>query len=142
MGISPAATLWKLISAGSYACLAILVVATLGCGIQRDPSFEQGQEIYKAYCLTCHGPKGQGVLYSKTVLNGDAFVQGNPDEVVNVILYGREGSGRMPGWETKLSDQEVAAVATFIRQAWSNQASAVTTSMVAKVRTREGQKSP
>ncbi len=43
----------------------------------------------------------------------------------------------MPGWREKLNDQEVAAVATYIRQAWSNQADAVTPAMVTKVRTKE-----
>ena len=128
----PPSTLRKL-TAGAFLCLVILV-ALSGC-TQRDPSFQQGQEIYKSDCLPCHGPNGGGILYSKTVLNNSAFVTGNPDEVIALILHGRMGSGAMPGWQEKLTDQEVAAVATYIRQAWSNQAAAVTAAMVAGVRT-------
>jgi mono/diheme cytochrome c family protein len=40
----------------------------------------------------------------------------------------------MPGWSDKLSDQEVAAVATYIRQAWSNRAGPVTPKMVAALK--------
>jgi alcohol dehydrogenase (quinone), cytochrome c subunit len=54
-----------------------------------------------------------------------------------VILYGKAGSGTMPGWSKKLNDQEVAAVTTYIRQAWSNQAEAVTAAMVQKIRGKE-----
>ena len=57
--------------------------------------------------------------------------------MIAVILFGRQGAGAMPGWREKLNDQEVAAVATYIRQAWSNQADAVTPAMVTKVRTKE-----
>ena len=128
-------TLGKMIIARVSLCLAMLAAAALGCA-PRDPSFQQGQEIYKSYCVPCHGLKGGGILYSKTVLNNNAFVTGNPDEVTAVILFGKVGSGTMPGWHTKLNDQEVAAVATFIRQAWSNQAAPVTASMVKKIRTR------
>ena len=96
-----------------------------------------GQEIYKTDCLACHGVNGEGVLYRQSVLNKSAVVAGNPDEVIAVILFGRQGTGLMPGWQGKLNDQEVAAVATYIRQAWSNQADAVTPAMVTKVRTKE-----
>ena len=130
----PPSPLRKL-TAGAFFCL-VIIVASNGC-TQRDPSFQQGQEIYKIDCLACHGPNGGGILYSKTVLNNSAFVTGNPDEVIALILYGRTGSGRMPGWHTKLTDQEVAAVATYIRQAWSNQADPVTAAMVTKIRTQK-----
>jgi mono/diheme cytochrome c family protein len=134
MRIFPLSILWKLITAGAF--LAPLFLAPLGC-MQRDPSFQRGQEIYQAYCLSCHGLNGNGVLYSKSVLNKNLLVTGNPDEVIAVILYGQAGSGSMPGWQEKLNDQEVAAVATYIRQAWSNQAEPVTAPMVSKIRTTQ-----
>ena len=136
MRIFPRSILGKLITAGAFFCLAPLLLASLGC-MQKDPSFQRGQEIYKTYCLPCHGLNGNGVLYRNSVLNNNAFVTGNPDEVIAVILYGKAGSGSMPGWHKKLNDQEVAAVATYIRQAWSNQADPVTASMVSKIRTKE-----
>ena len=129
-------TLWKMIIARVSLCSAMLVAAFLGCA-PRDPSFQQGQEIYKTVCLPCHGLNGGGILYSKSALNNNPFVTGNPDEVITVILFGKVGSGTMPGWHGKLNDQEVAAVATYIRQAWSNQADPVTAAMVKKIRGKE-----
>ncbi len=80
------------------------------------------------------------MLYNKSVLNNDALVSGDPNKVIAVILYGREGEGTMPGWKDNLNDQEVAAVATYIRQAWSNRADPVSAAMVAEVKA-ERQKS-
>jgi mono/diheme cytochrome c family protein len=40
----------------------------------------------------------------------------------------------MPGFAQRLSDQEVAELASFLRQGWSNEASVVSAEAVAKVR--------
>lgn len=40
----------------------------------------------------------------------------------------------MPGFANRLSDEEVARLATFVRQGWSNTAAAVTADQVAEVR--------
>jgi mono/diheme cytochrome c family protein len=42
----------------------------------------------------------------------------------------------MPGFGWKLSDQDVADLATYLRAAWGNQASAVSTAEVKKARDR------
>jgi mono/diheme cytochrome c family protein len=142
MKIPAPSLLRKTIPASAWICLAIMAVACLGCAPETAPSFEQGKGIYQNDCLACHGREGGGVLYRKTVLNGSAFVTGNPDQVLATILFGKdEGEGTMPSWQMKLTDQEVAAVATYIRQAWSNRADLVTPEMVAQVRARKA-KSP
>ncbi len=127
----------KLIILGSYLC--IVIVASNGCSRRTDPSFQQGQEIYKADCLACHGPNGAGILYPKSALNNDALVTGDPNELIAVILFGREGAGAMPAWKMTLTDQEVATVATYIRQAWSNRADPITSAMVSEIR-KKGEK--
>ena len=112
----------------------------MGCS-QRDPSFEPGKKIYENYSAACHGENGGGLLYSKSALNATAMVLGEPDKLIAVILFGRQGAGSMPGWKETLTDQEVAAVATFTRQAWSNQAGAITPGMVTEVRMKREKKS-
>ena len=118
-----------------YFFIFFIIVASMGCTQETAKNFLQGQELYKTYCVACHGANGGGVLYNKTVLNNDAFVTGDPKELIAVILYGREGAGTMPGWKMTLNDQKVAAVATYIRQAWSNRADPVSAAMVTEVRT-------
>jgi mono/diheme cytochrome c family protein len=134
MSILPPTLFRKLIPASAWVCCAVMAVAFLGCTPETSPSFEQGRQIFHNVCLPCHGREGGGVLYQETALNGSAFVTGNPDQVIATILFGKEGEGSMPGWDRNLTDQEVAAVASYIRQAWSNQAEPVTPGMVAKVR--------
>ena len=62
--------------------------------------------------------------------------------MIAVILYGREGAGSMPSWEMTLNDQKVAAVATYIRQAWSNGADPVPAALVKEVRNTREKSSP
>jgi mono/diheme cytochrome c family protein len=119
-----------------HLCIFIIAVTSLGCSPQVDPSFEPGKKIYENYCAACHGVNGAGLLYRKSALNNSALVLGEPDKVIAVILFGREGAGAMPGWRETLNDQEVAAVATYTRQAWSNRADAITPAMVTAIRSQ------
>jgi mono/diheme cytochrome c family protein len=133
MHLRPAVIKGKLMTVRLYLSLVVIVIASIGC-FQRGGNYEQGHEIYKNYCLPCHGVNGGGVLYNKSVLNNNAFVSGDPNQVIAVILNGREGAGTMPAWKDNLNDQEVAAVATYIRQAWSNQAGPVSPATVQEIR--------
>ena len=118
--------------------MVVIIVSSMGCFQNTDPQFLEGQQLYRTYCVACHSVNGAGVLYNKSALNNDAFVTGDPKQMIAVILYGREGAGSMPSWEMTLDDQKVAAVATYIRQAWSNGADPVPAALVKEVRnTRE-----
>ncbi len=106
--------------------------------------FARGQRIYDALCLACHQADGGGVPMMQPALDGSAMVVGDPARVVDVILRGvggggvsLEASGEWPqamGGYRQLPDADVAAVATYVRQAWSNDASAVTPELVAERR--------
>jgi cytochrome c oxidase subunit II len=137
MRTSLASAVWKLLPAGAFLCFALIGIAVMGCTPKTDPSFQQGQKIYQANCVACHGINGGGVLHSNTVLNNNALITGNPEPVVAAILFGKAGDGTMPSWQKQLNDKEVAAVATYIRQAWSNQATAVTVAIAAKIRAKK-----
>lgn len=136
MNIFPVVLVRKLITSRLYLCIAIIVVASMGCLQEPGQRFQQGEKLYKTYCVVCHGIKGAGVLYPKSALNNDALVTGAPNELIAVILFGRDGAGAMPGWNMTLTDQDVAAVATYIRQAWSNRADPITPAMVKEIRTK------
>ena len=51
-------------------------------------------------------------------------------------MAARAAWARCPVWKDKLDDQQIAAVVTYIRQAWSNRAPAVTPAMVAATRSK------
>jgi mono/diheme cytochrome c family protein len=109
----------------------------------------------KATCVNCHQPDGQGVPGVFPPLAGNPRVQeGDGRYVAHTIIHGRSGeisihgkqfNAIMPpiGTQQGLSDAEIAAVATYVRSAWGNQAPPVTEKMVAGQRwlgaVREGE---
>jgi len=97
----------------------------------------QGQAVFEDSCAQCHRANGEGLPATFPALNKNPFVLGDPKPVIATVLNGRKGNlGRMPGWKDKLDDQQIGAVVTYIRQAWSNRAPAVTPAMVAATRTK------
>jgi len=84
----------------------------------RDQLIQQGEQIY-----SCHHPDGSGYRNLFPTLAGNPLVTlHDPIPIVQVILDGR---GSMPAFRGQLTSEEVAAVLTYIRNAWGNQASAV-----------------
>jgi mono/diheme cytochrome c family protein len=93
---------------------------------------QRGQAVFEENCAQCHRANGEGLPATFPALNKNPFVLGDPQPVIATVLKGRKGSlGRMPSWADKLNDQQIAAVVTYIRQAWSNRAAPVTPAMVA-----------
>ena len=109
-----------------------------------DGAMRRGAAIYSDVCASCHLEKGVGQPRYFPPLGPNALLQqSDPIGLEQLILAGgRIGTSRgspspltMPSFAWKLSDQEVADVATFIRNSWGNQASAVSASDVRKART-------
>lgn len=105
----------------------------------------RGRTIYNLHCGTCHLPSGSGdPEMAPRLASGSLVVQAdNPASLINTILYGPElaESGVPPHWlkpmaayAHELDDEELAAVATFVRNAWDNRAGLVTPSQVARQR--------
>lgn len=116
--------------------LAGLMLAAGGAWAQEPADLvKQGQQIFADNCTDCHLKTGQGLPGTFPALDKDPFVVGDPKPVIATVLNGRRGTlGQMPTWKDKLDNQQVAAVVTYIRQAWSNRAPAVTPEMAAEVR--------
>jgi len=84
-----------------------------------EPTFEEtmqvGTDAYARTCAACHGLQGRGGF--APTLAGH-FLLGNTNALLDTILY---GIGDMPAQGAVLSDAEVAAVATFVRNSWGNE---------------------
>ena len=78
----------------------------------------RGQKVYAANCAACHLESGKGGGAIKP-LDGSQVVLNDPAEQMRVLLEGRN-NGAMPSWK-QLSDVELAAVATFSKNQWTNQ---------------------
>jgi mono/diheme cytochrome c family protein len=112
-------------------------------GPQAEAMMVQGRKIYEQHCQECHQAKGEGVprIYPP-LQNNESINMKFPINAIRIVLNGgfppsTEGNPRpygMPPFYQDLSDQEVAAVVTFIRQSWGNNAPPVSPAEVARGR--------
>jgi mono/diheme cytochrome c family protein len=102
-----------------------------------------GEKVYKGACIACHEADGSGSPRIYPPLPGNANLQSaDPSSTLRIILDGAQtvttprapNTGSMPAYSQKLSDQEIADVATYIRNAWGNAAPTVTPAQVTKAR--------
>jgi mono/diheme cytochrome c family protein len=109
--------------------------------LQRQPS--KGRRVFLANCSGCHGANGEGgppyipALRRNPIVNAPA-----PLDVVRTILEGAPQTpaqrfspqAAMPAFGSVLNNADIAAVATYIRSHWENNASAVTPAQVKALR--------
>lgn len=82
-----------------------------------------GQEVYENHCADCHRSNGEGLPVKFPALKGNAYVLGDPRPVLDTVIHGRIGKmGQMPAWKEFLDDRQIAAVVSYIRNAWGNKA--------------------
>ena len=79
----------------------------------------RGEKVYAANCAACHQANGKGAGPIKP-LDGSAIVlDKNHGPQIQILLNGA-ANGAMPSWKA-LSDTDLAAVATYTKNNWSNQ---------------------
>jgi mono/diheme cytochrome c family protein len=108
-----------------------------GTDLPDNKQMAAGKIVFVQNCQGCHAPPGEpdqpgpGPLPDYPKLGGDTLVMGqNPTTVLRVILQGAESAVTpngpttysMPSFGT-LSDQQIADVATYLRNSWGNHAS-------------------
>ena len=117
--------------------------ASASAAAKNPASASDGAVIYLANCSSCHQPNGQGVGGAFPPLAGNPVVTGNPTAVIAIVRNGLDGrivvngqaySGIMPRWNGVLSDEQIAAVITYIRSSWHNHASGVSIADVRAVK--------
>jgi mono/diheme cytochrome c family protein len=83
---------------------------------------EEGLDIYKHYCLSCHQQKGNGVSGMYPPLAGNSELKGSVDSLITIVLRGKAGrveingnvySGIMAS-HNYLTDAQVADVLNYI----------------------------
>lgn len=107
----------------------------------------RGADVYAARCAQCHGIDGRGKGTDWPPLAGNIGVTAPyPGNVVRMVLDGgfapaTAGNPRphgMPPFGQVLSDDDVAAVATYVRNSWGNAAGGVTPLQVKQARAAGG----
>lgn len=106
-----------------------------------------GQKVYfrEGHCVTCHQPNGKGLDPAFPSLEKSPWVQGDPERLVKLAMYGLMGplelngkkyDGQVPmtPFAGMLNDGEMAAVLTFVRNSFGNRGEPITAAQVKKVR--------
>ena len=105
--------------------------------------YKQGKEVYKKVCLSCHMEDGGGVPRLNPPLIKTSYVLGDKQPLISIVLKGMKErvaiddehfSNNMAS-HAYLSDVEIAAVLTYIRNSFGNKASVVTPAEVKQART-------
>jgi len=101
--------------------VAMAIIAVLAAGASAPSRAQQmdGKALFMKNCAACHQASGKGIPGAFPALAGNKFVQGKGADVATVLLKGRGG---MPDFSDSLSDQEIAAILSFVRSNWGNQA--------------------
>jgi len=107
-----------------------LVIAPVAAAQQRIDAvlFEQGQQLYQEKCALCHQDSGAGDPPTFPALSGNDRL-GDAARIVRSIHH---GTSRMPPFPD-LTAEEISALANYVRNAWSNAFSIVSTEEVVAV---------
>ena len=112
--------------------------------------YVKGKAIYarEGFCITCHQPDGNGLSPSGfPPLKGTKWVTGNEERLIKIILKGLHGpievngqkyAGQVPmtPFGGMLKDDEVAAIATYVRNSFGNSAAPVSAEKVKTIRAK------
>jgi len=104
----------------------------------------KGQLVFEKNCQLCHQATGMGVPGQFPPLAGSEWVLAEgPGRIARIVLNGFSGpvtvkgaqfNNNMFAFRDLLSDEEIAAVLTFVRSEWGNAASPITPEQVKKIR--------
>ncbi|MFH5803513.1 PVC-type heme-binding CxxCH protein [Alienimonas sp. DA493] len=118
--------------------------------VEADPKvMALGAEVYarESHCATCHQPSGQGLPNLYPPIDGTLWATGDEERLIRLVLDGMHGAievkGKrysspplppMTGFRQLLTDEEIAAVLTYVRNSWSNRATPIEPAKVAEMR--------
>lgn len=112
------------------------------------PNLSRGKVVFEGTCALCHNSDGMGKPGQFPPLAGSEWVIApGPNRLIRIPLVGLAGPIKVKDQEwnlamtamgASLSDDDLAAVLSYIRQAWGNKASPVTAEQVKVIRAEMG----
>lgn len=108
---------------------AIFLVAGCATPSALSPQAVQGKQLYAQNCASCHGSSGEGQWRSQGILgapphNASGHTWDHSDTVLQKIVKNGifvAGTYVMPPFKDKLSDDEIAAIFSFIKVWWTSE---------------------
>lgn len=86
----------------------------------------RGEKVYLSTCVACHQPTGAGMPPTFPALKGGKITTGPVADHINQVLNGKQGTA-MVAFRDQLSDQDLADVITYERNAWGNNTGSLVT---------------
>lgn len=124
----------------TFKLATLFLTASLLLSVNSDAqNMQKGKKIYEARCLACHQADGGGVPNMNAPLDGASNVVGKDiARLVRIIRNGYNERIALDGFyysnamtaSPDLKDNELADLLTYIRNSWSNKASAITVAQV------------
>jgi len=113
---------------------------------EADALLARGRTVYNGYCSACHQPNGRGLPGQFPPLAGSDWVlTEGPNRMIRIVLDGLQGPITVNGvefnnvmlpWRDQLSNEDIAAVISFVRgnKDWGNNAGPATPAQVKAIR--------
>jgi len=107
------------------------------------PVLQRGAVVYGEHCAQCHGDGGEGAFPAYPALaRNPSLTTPLPANAIKAVLYGGYPAATaanprpfgMPPYVGKLSDQDIAAVVTYVRASWGNGGGRVSTLEIERFR--------
>ena len=104
---------------------------------------EKGKQVFTTTCQACHQANGAGIPGAFPPLAESEWVNGSPKRVVAIVLHGLQGEinvkgqkyqSVMPPFKDQLKPEDIAAVATYVRNSFGNKSSLVPVDLVNQIK--------
>ena len=131
---------WRIVYTGGGKAAALAAPTP---GAPTTVAATDGGALYQQACATCHMADGRGVRGLQPALVGSAVVSGDPGRLIEVLLKGpaavlprnQQSANQMPPFP-QLSDEDAAAVLSYVRQTYGKDAGPVTPAQVKAERSK------
>ena len=101
--------------------LTIFLILVAAWGIMTSSSvmaaeINPGPEIFQVHCAGCH-PNGGNIIRRGKTLKQKALKKYGVDSLEAIAALVTNGKNNMPAFQTRLSEQQIQAVSTYVLEA-------------------------
>jgi cbb3-type cytochrome c oxidase subunit III len=98
--------------------ICVLLLLPLAFAVRAAVQADEGKAVFESKCVMCHGADGKSDTKAGQMTEAPDLTQPwkGGTSLADVEKLLREGAGKMPKYEDKLSDAEITAVATYVRE--------------------------
>ncbi|MBI2890290.1 MAG: nitrite reductase, copper-containing [Nitrospirae bacterium] len=112
--------------------------------IAKEVLMREGQQLFLTNCSVCHQPSGEGLMNVFPPLAKSDYLMEDKARSIHIVLNGLKGPVRVNGVDyaaempkLNLTDDEIAAILTYVRNSWGNKGDMVMPEEVAVERAKQ-----